>query len=165
MRNEASVAMLLRSTSCRHLAACAGTSLSSLRRVANCVTCECDWSALSNNTRNRCPQDVYCLAQCNRSSQLISASAFQRQSLDADTLALFLYLRPIHWFNIAIVPYTYSVSATYGGPRRRGLRNTRLWSSSTGLGMQYISSTSALLFGWFCRFIYNSSVHILKPPD
>ena len=71
-----------------HVFACAGTSLSSLWRVANCDTLECVWSMLSNSTRHRCTRDFDCLALCNRSSQLIAASAFQRQSLDADTFAL-----------------------------------------------------------------------------
>ena len=87
-RNETSDAMFLRNTSCRYLVACTGTSLSSLWRIANYVTLECVWSMLKNNTCHRCPWDLNSLALCNRSSQLISASAFQRQSLDADTLAL-----------------------------------------------------------------------------
>ena len=87
-RNEASDAMLLRSASCRHLAACAGTSLNSLWRGATYAILECVWSMLKKKTCHRCPRDFICLALCKRSLQLISVLAAQRQSLDADTVAL-----------------------------------------------------------------------------
>ena len=91
-RNGASDAMLLRNTSCRYSAACTGTSLNSLWRVANCVILECVWSMLKQNTCHRCPWDLFCLALCNCCLQLISVLALQRQNLDADTLALFMCL-------------------------------------------------------------------------
>ena len=45
---------------------------------------------LRKNTCHRCPRDFICLALCNCSLQLISVLALQRQSLDEDTLALFM---------------------------------------------------------------------------
>jgi hypothetical protein len=82
--------MLLRSTSCRQLAACASLSPNSLWRVANGVISERVWSMSRKNTCHWCPRDFICLALCNRSLHLISALTLQGQSLHEDTLALFM---------------------------------------------------------------------------
>ena len=90
-RNEASDAMLFCNRSFRDLAARAGTLLSSLWWVVNCVTLECVRGMFTNNTFHRCLRDFDCLALLNCSSQLMPVWAFTRQSLDAaDTLALFM---------------------------------------------------------------------------